>query len=56
MVTYILEDSKPLTDEEAAILEEAKKKPVIYDEDCPEMTSEMLSKFKRANEKSTRTG
>ena len=56
MITYIPEDNTPLTNEEIAILEEAKKKPVIYDEDCPETTPEMLSKFKRVSEKSAQAG
>ena len=56
MITYILEDNKPLTNEEAAILEEAKKKPVVYDDDCPEMTPEMLSKFRRVSGKSAHVG
>ena len=52
MITYILENNEPLTDEEIAMLEEAKKKPVVYDDDCPCTTPEMLSKFKRVSEKS----
>ena len=56
MITYILEDNKPLTNDEIAILEEAKKKPVVYDEDCPETTPQMLSKFRRVNEKSLHAG
>lgn len=38
-----------LTEEELLELEAAEDKPVIYDEDCPEMTEEMLSQFKRMN-------
>lgn len=34
-----------LTPEELAELEAAEKKPIIYDDDCPEMTSEMLRQF-----------
>lgn len=36
-----------LTQEEMAELEAAEKKPVTFDDDCPEMTSEMLKQFHR---------
>ena len=45
MVTYELRDDTELTEKEKEILAEAKKRPVIYDEDCPEMTDEMESAF-----------
>lgn len=38
-----------LTQEELLELEAAENKPIVYDEDCPEMTEEMLSQFKRMN-------
>ena len=38
-----------LTDEEIKELEQAEKMPITFDEDCPEMTDEMLSQFKRMN-------
>lgn len=38
-----------LTQEELLELEAAENRPVVYDEDCPEMTEEMLSQFKRMN-------
>lgn len=38
-----------LTEEELLELEAAEGKPVVYDEDCLEMTEEMLSQFKRMN-------
>ena len=47
MVTYILEDSAQLTAEQLKMLKEAEKRPVQYDEDCPQMTSEMLESFTR---------
>ncbi|MCR5774244.1 MAG: hypothetical protein K6G42_04085 [Lachnospiraceae bacterium] len=34
-----------LTDEEKKEIEEAEKKPVVYDDDSPQMTSEMLKQF-----------
>ncbi|MDE5866793.1 MAG: antitoxin [Lachnospiraceae bacterium] len=36
-----------LTQEEMAELEAAEKMPVTFDDDCPEMTSEMLEQFHR---------
>lgn len=40
--------AKP-TPEQIAMIEAAKKLPVVYDEDCPEMTEEQLRQFKRVN-------
>ncbi len=34
-----------LTDEEIAELESAEKTPISFDEDCPEMTADMLKQF-----------
>ena len=36
-----------LTPEEAAELEAAEKMPIVFDDDCPEMTNEMLKQFHR---------
>lgn len=36
-----------LTPEELSELEYAEKMPIIFDDDCPEMTSEMLKQFHR---------
>ena len=38
-----------LTQEELLNLEAAANKPIIYDEDSPEMANEMLMQFKRMN-------
>ena len=38
------------TKEELAELEQAKKMPITFDEDCPESTEEMLVQFKKAGE------
>ena len=35
-----------LTEEELLDLEAAENKPVVYDEDCPKMTPEMLMQFR----------
>lgn len=39
--------SPELTPEEMAEIEAAEKLPVIFDDDCPEMTEEMLREFHR---------
>lgn len=36
-----------LTPEEIAELEAAEKMPLLFDDDCPEMTDEMLKQFHR---------
>ena len=36
-----------LTEEELRELEIAENKPPVFDEDCPEMTDEMLKQFHR---------
>ena len=38
-----------LTDEEIKQLEDAEKKPIVFDEDCPETTPERAIKFRRVN-------
>ncbi len=38
-----------LTPEEIAELEAAEKLPVVFDDDCPEMTKETLKQFQRMN-------
>ena len=39
-----------LSDEELLELEAAEKKDIIFDDDSPEMTMEMLNQFKRMNQ------
>ncbi len=39
--------SEELTPEEIAELEALEDRPIVYDEDCPEMTEEMLKQFQR---------
>ena len=46
--------NKPLTPEQIKMLEEADKKPVIPDEDCPELTDEQLGKAYRASDRKKR--
>ena len=48
MVRIRMKDIDPvLSEEELAELERAEKLPPCYDEDCPEMTEEMLQQFRR---------
>lgn len=37
------------SEEELKELENARKKPVVFDEDCPETTPERAVRFKRVN-------
>ena len=39
----------PLTEEELKKIREAAKKPIVYDEDCPKLTDEQLSQFRRVH-------
>ena len=45
MVTFELEPGSVLSDEERKLLAEAKKLPVVYDEDSPELTDAMEQAF-----------
>ncbi|MBR4544547.1 MAG: hypothetical protein IKO14_00995 [Oscillibacter sp.] len=49
IVRYTLKRGTPLTPEQIAEIEEAAKYPIVFDEDCPEMTEEQLRQFKRVN-------
>lgn len=40
----------PLTDEQKQMLKALKDRPIEFDEDCPELTEEQLSQFKRVSE------
>lgn len=48
MVTFKLDRNAALTEEEKRLLSEAKKRPIVYDEDSPAMTSEMEKAFAAA--------
>ena len=43
--------SAPLTPEQIKMLEEIDKRPIVFDEDCPELTDEQLNKAYRALER-----
>ena len=47
IVHYHLEPDAKLTREMKRELKEAAKKPIVYDEDCPELTEEELAEFAR---------
>ena len=47
LVTYNRKHGTPLTPEQIAELEALKDYPIVFDEDCPEMTEEQLKQFKR---------
>ena len=44
----LLPGTRP-TPEQIARIKEAAKYPIVYDEDCPEMTEEQLKQFKRVD-------
>ena len=44
------------TEEEKKELEEARKKPIAFDADCPETTPERALRFKRVNPRRRTTG
>ena len=49
IVTYKLEPNTPLTVEQIKRLDALKDRPIVFDEDCPEMTEEQLKQFRRVN-------
>ena len=49
IVTYNLKPNTPLTPEQIKRLEALKDRPIVFDEDCPEMTEEQLRQFKRVH-------
>lgn len=40
------EINRDLTEQEKAELEAAEKMPIVFDEDCPELTPEQVKQFK----------
>jgi len=43
--TYNPKPGRKLTDEEEKMLEAIEQHPIVYDEDCPELTDEQLAEF-----------
>ena len=46
----------PLTQEQIERLDDLKNHPIVYDEDCPEMTDEQLRCFKRVHPRTEQEG
>ena len=49
IITYNRKPGTPLTHEQIARLDALKDRPIVFDEDCPEMTDEQLKQFKRVH-------
>ena len=47
---FVLNEKKTLTEEERKKIKEAAKRPVVFDEDCPELMDEQLSEFRRVHQ------
>ena len=45
----VKEINAALSEEEIKMLEASKDKPIVFDEDCPEITPEKAVKFRRAH-------
>ncbi len=41
--------NSPLTEEQIKMLKKAETSPIIFDEDCPELTDEELAELKRGS-------
>lgn len=48
--TYTLKETDKLTEEQIKEIKEAAKTPIVFDEDCPELTDEELLKFRRISD------
>ena len=46
--TFIIENGQMPTDEQLKEIEEAKKHPIIFNEDCQELSPAMMKAFKSA--------
>lgn len=44
--TYTIEPGQKITEEQLAEIEEAKKSPIVFDEDCEELSPAMMKAFK----------
>lgn len=49
IVRKVLIPGTPLTPEQIERLDALKSHPIVYDEDCPEMTDEQLKQFHRVH-------
>ncbi len=48
IVSYTLPEKRELTPEQIQEIEEACRRPIIYDDDCPDMTPETEIQWKKA--------
>jgi hypothetical protein len=46
--TFTIETGQKLTEEQLAEINEAKKYPIVFDDDCPELSPAMMKAFKCA--------
>ncbi len=53
IVTYDRTPGTALTPEQVKRLDALKDRPIVFDEDCPEMTEEQLRRFKPVNREPT---
>ncbi|MBR2798652.1 MAG: hypothetical protein IKE17_13050 [Clostridia bacterium] len=49
IVSYSITKNQKPTPEQIAEIREAAMRPIVFDEDCPEMTDEQLRRFKRVH-------
>ena len=49
IVRQTIKIGRPLTEEELEEIRALKGRPIVFDEDCPELTEEELRQFKRVN-------
>ena len=52
--TFIIENGQKLTQEQLNEIEEAQNSPVVFDEDCEELSPAMMKAFKSAVVQSNR--
>ncbi len=50
IIKRTIDFSEELTDDEIEMLENASKRPIVFDEDCRELTDDELKQFKRISE------
>ncbi len=48
MVSFTLTSDMKPTDSQLKMIQEASKKPIVYEDDCPELTPQMIEAFKNA--------
>ena len=51
LISYNLNPEMQMTPEQIRMIEDAAKRPIEFDEDCPETTPEQAKRFYRVNPK-----